>query len=132
MDNRFFEDLGETLSKTAKEFGERAESFCDKQRVRGQIAMEEHEAEKVLAEIGKVIFDRFTKEGLEEEDLAELCEKVKMHRDKTDALKEELAGLEGKKVCPACKKMMNREAAFCPNCGNPYPEEAEETETENL
>lgn len=132
MDTRFFDDLSVTLTKTAKELSVKAEGFYGKQKVRGQILMEERAADRALAVLGKVIYDRYT-EGMElEEELENLCVDVKNHYDKIAALKEMIADKAKKKVCPSCGKEMDRDAAFCPFCGNAYPkeEEAENSEEE--
>lgn len=134
MDTKFFDDLGLTLSKTAKELGEKAEGFYGKQKIRGQILVEERAAERALAELGKVIYDRYTEGEEMEEELADLCVNVKNHYDKIAALKENMAEKAKKKLCPSCGKAMELDAAFCPACGTAYPEpeEPEETAEEEL
>lgn len=126
MDTKFFDTLSETLTKTAKELSVKTEGFYGKQKLRGQILTEQRAAEKALAAIGKVIYDRYMDGEEMEEALADLCVEVKNHNDKIDSLREEIADKAGKKICPACGKNMDRSAAFCPSCGNAYPEPVEE------
>lgn len=131
MEKNFFDDLSVTLSKTAKELSNKAEGFVGKQKIRGQILAEERAAERALAVLGKVIYDRYTDGAELEDDLVDLCTDVKNHYDKIAALKESAAEKSNKKICPSCGKNMVRDAAFCPYCGTAYPE-PETTEEDEI
>lgn len=130
MDKKFFDNLSVTLTRTAKEVGEKAESFYGKQKMRAQIMTEEHAAEKALAALGSVIYKRAEAGEEFDEELKTLCENVKICYEKIEAMKKEMADKEGKKKCPSCGAMMDRDAVFCSSCGNAYPETAEEMEEE--
>jgi RNA polymerase subunit RPABC4/transcription elongation factor Spt4 len=123
MDNRFFDDLSDTLSRTAKEFGDRAESFYSKQKLRGQITMEERAADKAMQEIGKAVYDRYAKGEEFDGKINELCKRVDQYYRKIEELKNEIAGMDKKKICPACGKVIDRDAQFCSYCGMAYPQE---------
>jgi RNA polymerase subunit RPABC4/transcription elongation factor Spt4 len=123
MENNFFDDLGDTLSRTAKEFGERAESFYSKQKLRGQISMEERAADKALLEIGNAIYSRYAKGDEFDVRINGLCKRVDQYYQKIEELKNEIAGMDRKKICPACGKVIDRDAQFCSACGMAYPQE---------
>ena len=132
MANDFFNDLSETLSKTAKGLGERMGSMYDAQKIRSKIAGEEKLINKTLADIGQILFDRFVEGQEMDEDIRVLCEEICQHNENIENLKEEAASKKGQKICPGCKKNVDKEVAFCPFCGTPVPdpeppvEEAEE------
>ena len=129
MGNDFFDGLSETITRTAKEFGERAESLYETQKLRTRIAGEERLAEKAKADLGNLIYQRYeTGEDLDDE-IAALCEKIAQHYKKINDLKEKAANKRGQKICPSCQKEVDQEVAFCPYCGTPCANPAKE-ETE--
>lgn len=127
MGTEFFDELGETLSRTAKGISEKAETIYETQKIRNKIAAEERAADKVLTEIGGLLYKRY-REGEEfDGELTDLFARVSGHRDAVREYKKQLAGRKGKKICPSCQKEVDREVAYCPYCGSPCPAEEEET-----
>ena len=47
-----------------------------------------------------------------------------------DELKEEVAELKGKDVCPGCKNHVDADAAFCPKCGAKVEDDVEVVDVE--
>lgn len=126
MGNDFFDGLSETITRTAKEFGERAESLYETQKLRTRIAGEERLAEKAKADLGNLIYQRYeTGEDVDDE-IAALCEKIAQHYKKINDLKEKAANKRGQKICPSCLKEVDQEVAFCPYCGTPCANPAKE------
>ena len=124
--NDFFNGLGETLAKNAKKLSSQAEDFYGRQKKRGQILLEKRDVDKILAEIGKVVYKNY-KDGAElDEELIALCEEIDLHQEKIDSMKEEMADLTGKRICPNCQASVERDALYCPSCGEPLPEEEED------
>ena len=71
MAKDFFESLGETITKTARELSGRAEEVYETQRIKNRISGEKRQIEKVMADLGKIIYKRY-KDGipLDEEKLS--------------------------------------------------------------
>lgn len=130
MGTDFFDELGETITRTAKELGEKAEAVYETQRMRNKIASEEHSVDKIMATMGSIIYKRFTDGEEVDKELAGYCRRVKEHKDNIEKSKEEMASRKGKKICPACKKEVDMEVAFCPYCGSPCPTPEPEPEPE--
>jgi RNA polymerase subunit RPABC4/transcription elongation factor Spt4 len=128
MDNKFFDDLGETLSRTAREFGERAESFYEKQKLRNQIILEERAAEKTFTDLGKAIYKRYSAGEEFDSKIEDLCKRIDQYYQKVEELKNTVAGKDGKKVCPSCGKTIDSDSLFCPACGMAYPQEEDDAE----
>lgn len=129
MGTDFFDDLGETLSRTAREFGERAESLYETQKLRGKISVEERAVTKLMADLGRTLYRTYMKgEELTEEQMS-LCSQIDRHKDVISRYKAEMAGKKGKKICPCCGESVDQYAAFCPYCGAacPVPEKKEKT-----
>ena len=133
MGNDFFDGLSETITRTAKEFGERAESLYETQKLRTRIAGEERLAEKAKADLGNLIYQRYEAGESMDDEIAVLCEKIAQYYKKIHELKAKAADRRGQKICPSCQKEIDRDVAFCPYCGtpcsNPVKEEQESSES---
>ena len=138
MARDFFEELSDTITRTTKDLGKKAGQIYETQKLRSKIASEEQMVQKLKADIGNVIFEKY-KEGAEiEESLRGFCEEIQQHMDIIAGYKDCAAELKGRKLCPACGKAVDRSVSFCPFCGavcpTPEPEAAQgdvvDTETE--
>ena len=138
MARDFFEELSDTITRTTKDLGKKAGQIYETQKLRSRIASEEQMVQKLKADIGNVIFEKY-KEGAEiEESLRGFCEEIQQHMDIIAGYKDCAAELKGRKLCPACGKAVDRSVSFCPFCGavcpTPEPEAAQgdvvDTETE--
>lgn len=128
----FFDGLGETITKTAKELGERAEQIYEAQKIRNRISGEERIIDKVMADIGNLIYKRFTNGEALDSEVSVLCEEIQQHVQKIKEYRGAAADIKGQKLCPACEKAVDKEVSFCPYCGAecpaPEPEKTEEDE----
>ena len=138
MARDFFEELSDTITRTTKDLGKKAGQIYETQKLRSRISSEEQMIQKLKADIGNVIFEKY-KEGAEiEESLRGFCEEIQQHMDIIAGYKDCAAELKGRKLCPACGKAVDRSVSFCPFCGavcpTPEPEAAQgdvvDTETE--
>ncbi len=126
MGNDFFGDLGETLSKTAKGIGEKADIFFETQKLMNKSAAERRLMEKTLNDLGNLVYRRFVDGEEYDAELGGLCEEITAHQTVLAGYKEEIAQLRGHKICGDCGASISRDCAFCPKCGTPCPEPEEE------
>ena len=118
----FLKDLGETISKTAQGISEKAGSVYESQKIRNKIATEERMIQKAMEEIGKWVYTRY-KDGEEiDQEVISFCEEIRDHQVQIETYKEDAANRKGKKICPACKKTVDKVVSFCPFCGTPIPD----------
>ena len=127
MKRDFFDELGQTLQRTAKEFGEKAENIYETQKLRNRIAGEEREIRNLKEELGDIIYRIFEEGGVLSDEETELCQKISVHQNIIESVKAEMADKKGQKICPECKKHVDKEAAFCPHCGAACPTPEEDT-----
>ena len=118
----FFKDLGETISKTAQGISEKAGSVYESQKLRNKIATEERMIQKAMEEIGKWVYSKYTDGEEIDEEIISFCEEIRDHQEQIEVYKEEAANRKGKKICPSCKKAVDRSVSFCPFCGTPVPD----------
>ncbi|MCD8154707.1 MAG: zinc ribbon domain-containing protein [Clostridiales bacterium] len=127
MANEFFDGLGETITKTAKELGERAEKMYESQRIRNRLTNEQKIVERLKYNVGNTVYARYSSGEDVDGELAALCEEIAQHTKKVAHYKDVIAARKGEKYCPSCHKAVMREAVFCPYCGaacpSPEPEE---------
>lgn len=128
MGRDFFDGLGEAISKTARELGGRAENIYETQKMKNKIAGEERQIQKIMADLGKILYKRYLDGVPVEEAQRVLCEQVDQRMERISRLKEGLAGVKGRKICPSCGSSVDGDAAFCSHCGAACP--TRETEAE--
>ena len=128
--NEFFDELGETISKTARDLSERAEVMYETQKIRSKISGEERIVEKAQMDIGNLIYQRYLKGEALDEEIETLCEEMKQHRNRARILRDKVAQMKGEKICPNCEKTMGREMTFCPHCGTQYYDPEQEAKAD--
>ena len=126
----FFDSLGEALTKTAREIGERAEQIYEVQKLRNRISGEERMVDKILIDVGNLIYKRYESGEEMEPEITVLCEEVRQHIRKIREYKRQAAGIKGRKVCQSCGKAIDKEVSYCPYCGTACTFEEAESETE--
>ena len=126
----FFEDLGKRLSETAEAVTAKAGDAIEIQKLKAQIRELARGNAEDLMELGQSIYDRF--ENGEELDEASkgLCEAIASRKESIEEYENKIEGLKGACECTRCGKMVAKDMAFCPYCGSPVAEEAEESVAE--
>ena len=127
MANDFFENLGKTLSETAKSMGEKTDEFIAVQKLRSQQSSLESEVKNSYKTIGEMVFQKFVNGEAYSEEIADVCREIMQLQSEIAECKERIAGKKGQTICPACGSNAPRAAEFCMKCGSPIPK-PEETE----
>lgn len=128
MANDFLENLGKTLSETAKTVGEKTDEFIAIQKLRSQQSTLENEIKKNYNDLGEMIFQRFVGGEAFPEDISEICQEILNLQSDIAECKETIAEKKGFSVCPACGANVPKDSAFCMKCGSPMPEQEKEPE----
>lgn len=132
MRTDFFDELGDMLTKTAKELGDKAEQFYGTQKVRSRIMAEERVIEKMTADMGWIVYKRHEKGEALDNELSILCQEIDQHVRRLKEFKSEEAGIRGQKICPSCEKSVDKSVSFCPYCGAPCPDPEPEMEEDTV
>ena len=128
--DRIFEDLGETISKTAKVISEKADDFLEIQKVNSKISAQKREIDRALEKLGTLVYQRHVDGEPMDLELGEVCEEVTRHKMLKAQYEERLAQLRGKKICPACGRPLEKDAAYCSSCGAPCGQEKPARDTQ--
>ena len=125
MTGDFFTDYGETISKAAKDLGNRADSFVETQKIRAKILSEQKMIEKDFTDLGKIIYKKYVDGEPLDETMAEVCEDVTQRKIAIAAYRETIAKMNGETICAACGASVPADAAFCMQCGAPIDRDME-------
>lgn len=122
MSDDFFGDLGKSISKITQGAADRTNSFLEAAKINARIGGVNREIERLYERIGEAVcaLNDAGEKSLGE-DVLSLMEEVKARRETILSLRESLASVQGKKVCPACTEIIESDVAFCPRCGAPTP-----------
>lgn len=117
----FWDDLGNTLTRKAKGLSSRAENLYEIQKIRNKLSAQERMTEKLMMDIGKMIYTRYEQGEAVDGETGAICEEISQHMLEADHYRDAIAASKGGKFCPACHKAVMREASFCPYCGAACP-----------
>lgn len=117
----FWDDLGNTLTRKAKDLSSRAENLYEIQKIRNKLSAQERMTEKLMMDIGKMIYTRYEQGEAVDGETGAICEEISQHMLEADHYRDAIAASKGEKFCPACHKAVMREASFCPYCGAACP-----------
>ena len=117
----FWDDLGNTLTRQAKGLSSRAENLYEIQKIRNKLSAQERMTEKLMMDIGKMIYTRYEQGEAVDGETGAICEEISQHMLEADHYRDAIAASKGEKFCPACHKAVMREASFCPYCGAACP-----------
>ena len=117
----FCDDLGNTLTRKAKGLSSRAENLYEIQKIRNKLSAQERMTEKLMMDIGKLIYTRYEHGEAVDGEVGAICEEISQHMLEADHFRDAIAASKGEKFCPACHKAVMREASFCPYCGAACP-----------
>lgn len=124
--SEFWDELSDSIVKTARGIGEKAESLYETQKLRSRISGEERVILKIKADIGNIIYQLYLQgQELSEEQRA-LCEQIEQHENNIERYKKKMSDARRKKVCPSCKRVLDAGMAYCPYCGVACPDEETE------
>ncbi len=117
----FFEDLTKKLGETAELVGNKANEAMEVQKLKNQIRTLERNNEDDLAELGRIIYEKFRNgEELEAEEVA-LCEAIQDREESIEEYNEQISDLKGDTKCDICGKSIAKGMAYCPYCGEKVP-----------
>ena len=117
----FWDDLGNALTRKAKGLSSKAENLYEIQKIRNKLSAQERMTEKLMMDIGKLIYTRYEHGEAVDGEVGAICEEISQHMLEADHFRDAIAASKGEKFCPACHKAVMREASFCPYCGAACP-----------
>lgn len=91
----FLEDIGKKLSDMANELGKMTEDTIEIQKKRSDIRSLSRGNERDYMDLGKAIYEKFTKAELTDPDMIALCEAIAKRDQQIEELKSEITKTRG-------------------------------------
>lgn len=113
----FFENLGKKVGEAAQAAAKKSGELVETTKLNVNINSEEDKIQKLYAQIGKAVFDKFAESGAAEDYIKEACEAIIVHEQNIKSLREKIAAVKGTKACIGCGAEMDRTQIFCSKCG---------------
>ena len=124
----FFEKVGGTLAAKGRDVADKAKEMAEVNRLNGQIHSQTNAAEKIYAEIGKMVCEHREKWG--QVDATEQLEQLDSIQAEIARLQEEILRVKGIRKCENCGAAIDMRLSYCPECGVTIAAETSETEAE--
>ena len=113
----FFDELGKVISDKSKEAANRVKDITGVLQLKSKLSAEKDKINKAYITLGKAYYDRH--EGELEAEFADEFHTIQAGLVKIASLEDEIAELEGTRVCAECGAKVEKNAAFCSRCGAP-------------
>lgn len=113
----FLENLGKKVGEAAQAAAKKSGELVEITKLNVNIGSEEDKVQKLYAQIGKTIYEKYDASGTVDQDVQENCEAIKVHEQNIKALKEKIMEVKNMKNCINCGTEMERAQVFCSKCG---------------
>lgn len=113
----FLENLGRKVGEAAQMAAKKSGELVEITKLNVSINSEEDKIQKLYAQVGKAVYDKYCQSGAAEDYIKEVCESIKVHEQNIRALREKIVEVKGSKTCIGCGAEMERTQVFCSKCG---------------
>lgn len=124
----FFDKLGKKASEAYKVTADKTGKLAKEAKLRMKINELKSEINDIYEEIGKIVYQKHVRE--EEYDISkeieEHCTKIDCLSDEIESNLKQCLELKDKKQCEKCYVEMEKDAKFCPECGEKQQDEIKE------
>ena len=120
----FFNKLGNMASETYKYTADKTNKLAKEAKTKMKMNEYKSEIEDIYEQIGEIVYQKHVREEdiNIKEDLQEYCRKIDELSEKVKECRMDILNLKDKKQCEACYSEIEKDAKFCPKCGNEQPE----------
>ena len=119
----FFDKLGKKASEAYKITADKTGKIAKETKIKFKINDLKSQINDTYEEIGKNVYEKHVKkENISVNDFEEECTKIDVLSDEIEGLLKECLELKYKKQCPNCYKEIEKDAKFCPSCGEKQEE----------
>ncbi len=125
-----FDDLKSKVTEMSKSAMQKSNEIVEVTKINLAIGDAQSEIDKILKDMGKIIYDAYLEGENFGEEIESKCTKISEIIDNINDMKEKLAELKRVKICPNCEGENEPNATFCSKCGNKMDIEVESEELE--
>lgn len=111
----FFDELGKAISDKSKVAAGKVKDLTGVLQLKTKLSSEKEKINKAYINLGKVYYDRH--EASAEDEYAADFEAIRTGLIKIAEIEDEIAELEGNRVCADCGAKVEKNALYCSKCG---------------
>ena len=123
----FLENLGKRVGEATQAVAKKSGELVETTKLSVNIGSEEEKVQKLYAQIGKALYEKYTATGIIDEDVKASCEAIRVHEQNIKALRDKMAEIKGSKLCISCGAEMEKTQLYCSKCGAKNDPAAAET-----
>lgn len=116
----FLDELGKVISDKSKEAANKVKDITGVIQLKSKLSAEKEKVNKAYISLGKAYYDRH--EASLEDEYDDEFKIIQAGLIKIAVLEDEIAELEGTRVCAECGAKVDKEALYCSKCGAPMEE----------
>ena len=116
----FLETLKEKIGQTTRVVAKKSNDLVEITKLRASLNEAEAEIDRTLRHMGESLYEAYKTGAETYASLEENCEEIDALYARIEELTSRISFLRNAKVCPVCKKEMERSAMFCSACGERF------------
>ncbi len=116
----FFETVKEKINQTTRVVAKKSNDLVELTKLKSAVADAEDTVDKILRQMGEALYEAYKTGADSYTSLEENCEEIDAAYARIEELQSRISELKNAKVCPNCKKEMERDAVFCSSCGEKF------------
>ena len=124
----FFNKIGKKASEAYKVTADKTGKLAKEAKLRMKIADLKSQINDIYKEIGETVYQKHTRNGEYdiEKEIEDKCTKIDVLSDEIESNLKQCLELKDKRQCSACFAEIEKDAKFCPICGEKQEEIVEE------
>ncbi len=128
----FFDKLGKKASETYKVTAEKTSKIAKEAKLKMKMNENKSNIEDIYKEIGKKVYEKHVREENIDikKDLEEECTKIDVLSAEIETYLKECLELKDLRQCKNCSSKIEKDAKFCPECGEKQDDEEPAKEVE--
>lgn len=116
----FLETLKDKISHTTRAVAKKSNELVELTKLRASLSDAEAEIDKTLRRMGEALYESYKTGAESYTSLEENCEEIDAAYARIEELNARISELKNVKVCPVCKKGMDKDAMYCSACGERF------------
>lgn len=100
-----------------KQMVDKTNGFMSLAKIKFAISEEKSKIKDIYTDIGRVIYDNYTKGDYVEDAIREFCEKIDKHSEELMTLQTRADEMSNSIKCPECGENNKKNSTFCSGCG---------------
>ena len=117
LDNYIKNYYQKLKSKNIKMAMKKSSDLVETTKLKLSVTDTENEIDNIMRKMGELLYEAYKTGGESYSSLEEQCELIDSKYEKIEELTKQISEHKNAKICPNCKKQMEKDASFCSSCG---------------